>query len=485
MIEPRYLTALAILAGYAAFCGGFAWRWRRRARPAPAGDSDSGCLVAYASQTGFAEQIAQRTAAALRAQGRQVWLAGLEVVDGRLLAQARQAFFVVSTSGEGDPPDQAARFIARVMDTAPDLSRARYGLLALGDSSYTRFCAFGRQLDGWLRARGATPLFERIEVDDGDAAALARWQRDIGVAAWDAPQAAPWRLVERRLLNPGSQGGPAYHLAFAPVGDLPEWLPGDIASVQPRNAPADVARLLAALGLPSTTTLAALLATRQLPATADALAGLSPEAVLEALPPLAPRDYSIASLPRDGRLELLVRLAQQADGRPGIGSGWLNLHLPPGGQVLLTLRRNSGFHPPAEDRPMLLVGNGTGLAGLRAHLKAREAAGRRRNWLVFGERRRDQDYFHQGEIEAWRASGLLARLDLVFSREASERTYVQDLLRAEAGALRQWVAQGAAIYVCGSRVGMAEGVHAALREVLGAAALDALLEAGRYRRDVY
>ncbi|MGX9962909.1 flavodoxin domain-containing protein [Roseomonas sp. F4] len=486
MIEPRYLTALGVVAGYAAFCGTIAWRWRRRARPGGAADAGADCLVAYASQTGFAEQIAQRTAEALRAQGRPVRLAGLEAVDSPLLTGVRHIFFVVSTAGEGDAPDQSARFIARVMRAAPDLSRTRYGLLALGDSSYARFCAFGRQLDSWLREHGATPLFERIEVDDGDPEALGRWQREIGVSGWDAPAAEPWTLVERRLLNPGSQGEAAYHLAFAPVGDLPAWQPGDIASVLPRNAPAEVARLLAQLALPADDgTLGAALAVRQLPRELEALAGLSPQAVVTALPPLTPRDYSIASLPGDGRLELLVRLARHADGRPGLASGWLALHLSLGARVMLTIRRNRGFHPPADDRPMLLIGNGTGLAGLRAHLKAREAAGRRRNWLIFGERSRAQDYFHRSEIEAWQASGTLARLDLAFSRDQAERVYVQDLLRARAEAVRSWVAQGAAIYVCGSRVGMAEGVQDALREVLGEAALETLRDAGRYRRDVY
>ncbi|HEX7639702.1 MAG TPA: hypothetical protein VF457_14995, partial [Burkholderiaceae bacterium] len=88
-------------------------------------------------------------------------------------------------------------------------------------------------------------------------------------------------------------------------------------------------------------------------------------------------------------------------------------------------------------------------------------------------------------IEAWQAQGVLERLDLAFSRDQTDRPYVQQRLREAAGTLREWVADGAAIYVCGGRAGMGEGVHDALIEVLGAAAMQALAREGRYRRDVY
>jgi sulfite reductase (NADPH) flavoprotein alpha-component len=197
------------------------------------------------------------------------------------------------------------------------------------------------------------------------------------------------------------------------------------------------------------------------------------------------REYSVASLPGDGRLELLVREMRHGDGRLGLGSGWLTVHAPIGAEIALRVRENRSFHPPEDDGPMILIGNGTGLAGLRAQLKARAAAGHTRNWLVFGERTRAHDYFHRAEVEGWRASGVLERLDLAFSRDQDQRVYVQDKLRASADGLRAWVGQGAAIYVCGSLEGMAPGVAAALTEALGAETLERLADEGRYRRDVY
>jgi sulfite reductase (NADPH) flavoprotein alpha-component len=55
----------------------------------------------------------------------------------------------------------------------------------------------------------------------------------------------------------------------------------------------------------------------------------------------------------------------------------------------------------------------------------------------------------------------------------------------EAYDVKEWVEQGAVIYVCGSLVGMAGGVDAALTEILGQDQMDQLSAAGRYRRDVY
>lgn len=483
----RYLTAATVLLAYAAFCGLIAWRRRRKRAPglATLAGAQQPVLVAYASQTGFAEEIARRSAEALQEGGIPARLTPIEALDADTLAVAGRAVFVVSTTGEGDAPDHAARFVRRVMGKKAALTNLDYGLLALGDSSYARYCAFGRQLDAWLQTQGATPLFDRVEVDDADGGALRHWQYHLGkisgaseTADWAPAQFMEWRLIERRLLNPGSPGGPAFHLALEPMESGPiEWQAGDIAEIGPRNARAVLDRFppyfLEALR------------DRMLPDDPAELEGLTPEQAHQALKPLPHREYSIASLASEGRLELVVRQTRHPDGRLGIGSGWLTEDAPMGSPIALRLRSNRSFHPPEDDRPMILIGNGTGIAGLRAHLKARQAAGRSRNWLVFGERTRAQDFLYREEVEGWEADGVLARLDLAFSRDQEGRIYVQDRLREAADALREWVAEGAAIYVCGSLEGMASGVHAALLEALGHEEMERLAEEGLYRRDVY
>lgn len=483
---------------------------RRRAARAGGKDVDAATerptLIAFASQTGFAEQLAMRTARALQGAGVPVRVSSFADLDGAQLAACGQALFLVSTTGEGEAPDSASGFTRRMLaGVAPDsLRQLRYGILALGDSSYARFCAFGHTLSAWLQRHHAQPLFDMVEVDNGDPGALRHWQNHLSalsggaeIADWARPRYGRWQLVERRLLNPGSAGEPAFHLALVPEDrNALEWSAGDIAEVGPCHPPDVVTALLARLSLDGAapvrcdsrpSTLADALATRlPLPdAHLDTLVGLSPQRIVDALPALPHREYSIASLPADGCLELLVRQQRHADGRVGLASGWLTEHAAVGAAIAVRVRVNRAFHAPADDRPLILIGNGTGLAGLRALLKARASAGQHRNWLLFGERSAAHDAFYGDELVQWQASGVLQRVDLVYSRDGGPLRYVQDAVAEQAVALRDWIADGASIHVCGSLQGMAGGVHDALVSIVGDAALQQMTEDGRYRRDVY
>jgi sulfite reductase (NADPH) flavoprotein alpha-component len=442
----RLALAAASFAAYGITCllPWLRWRGKRLAAARPA--ESGGWIVAYASQTGNGQELAEQTAATLRLAGIGVRLCELSDLDAAALQGAERALFVASTYGEGDAPDGGASFAGRLMTRTLPLPRLHYGVLALGDSSYAHFCGFGRALDGWLRAQGAQPLFPRVEVDRGATADIAPWRQHLSHLAgtsdapdWDAPAFAPWRLAARRLTNPGSAGAPVLHLELEPAdGALPAWRSGDLVQVAP-------------------------------PAQPD-----------------RPREYSIASIPADGRVHLLVRLHRHPDGSNGVASGWLCEDAAIGALVPLRLRQHRRFR--LEDnagRPLILIGNGTGIAGLRGHLRERIAAGAGRNWLLFGERQRAHDLHYCAELEAWQRQGMLERLDLAFSRDAGGRVYVQDLLPPAAATLRAWIDDGAAIYVCGSLEGMAAGVDAALRHTLGDATVTALAAAGRYRRDVY
>lgn len=438
------------LGGAALLC--LAWlalslgMWRTQARRRRDDRLPADWLVLHASQTGNAETLAERSARLLATGGLAARAASMATLDAATLQGATRILFIASTYGEGDAPDAAARFAGTLMTAGADLAHLHYAVLALGDRSYANFCAFGRALDAWLARQGATRLFERIEVDRGDARALAEWQHHVGRLAgtadapdWDAPAYGAWRIAERVLLNPGSAGGPLFRVALAPAdGALPAWEAGDLAQI---SAPAD---------------------------------------------PAHPREYSIASIPSEGRLDLLVRLQRREDGSPGAASGWLCVQAGSADLVHLRVRAHQRFRLGENARrPLIAIGNGSGLAGLRGLLKARIELGEYDNWLLFGERNAAHDFLLREELAGWLAAGSLARLDLAFSRDQPERRYVQHLLRAQATQLAAWVGRGAAIYVCGSLEGMAGAVHAALADILGPARLDELAAAGRYRRDVY
>ncbi len=500
---PRWWLGGVALLAYAVLCAWFL-RTPRKAQAAGAtGDGRPPLLVAWASQTGFAQVLAERSAAMLRDAGQPVRVLPLDQVDAALLGRTRRALFVASTTGEGDPPDHALAFLRRTMPQTAALDGLEYALLALGDHEYRDYCAFGRQLDEWLRGRGARALFDRVEVDNADEATLRHWQYEVGriggvddLPDWTAPAYDPWTLQSRARVNEGSPGAPVFDLVLVPAdgAPLPPWQAGDIAEIGPRNAPGRVQALVSALQLPAEATvdtadgaepLARVLARRQLPAADAMLRGVTAQALVDSLPALPHREYSIASIPDEGRVRLLVRRMTRPDGAAGIGSGWLCDAAAPGTAIDLRLRRNPGFHPPASDRPLVLVGNGTGIAGLRAHLQARIAAGARGNWLLFGERSPEHDRFYADDLQRWQAQGWLDRVDLAFSRAPDAPAYVQHRLRAAGDLLREWVDRGASILVCGNATGMAPAVDAVLADVLGEAHRDALRIDGRYRRDVY
>ena len=456
-------------------------------------------LIGFASQSGFAERLAWQTAGQLQAAGHGVQVRALASLSAECLGQADKALFVVSTFGDGEAPDSARGFERKLLGQALSLNGLSYAVLALGDRQYSSFCGFARRLHDWLDRQGARSLFAPVEVDNGDSCALDAWQRQLGELTGARPMAGGgaahglWTLSRRELLNPQSQGAPTFLLGLSAEQSI-DWCAGDILEVLPRQAEARVQAWLQQHGLDGREPveldgvrqpLHQALAGKQLPDNFTHLVGLHAQALLEALVPLAARDYSIASLPSDGILELIVRQERHADGSLGLGSGWLTDYAPLQASLLARVRRNSGFHGPEDERPLILIGNGTGLAGLRGLLKARIAAGHRRNWLLFGERNLAQDFYCSGELQAWLASGELSRLDLAFSRDQTQKVYVQDRLREAAGELQHWLAQGASLYVCGSLQGMAAGVDAVLHEVLGEAGVMALIEEGRYRRDVY
>lgn len=456
--------------------------------------------VAFASQTGFAEQLAGQTAQQLRRSGMAADVCSLGGLHVDELRRAQRMLFVVSTTGDGDAPDDTLDFFDRHMAQPVDLSGLQYGILALGDRDYDDFCGFGHKLERWLQASGAHALFDLIEVDSEDEAALRQWQYQLATLGgdpaqpdWQAPRYQRWELAERRLVNPGSLGAPCFHLALRPMQGKLWWEAGDVIEIGPCQAPTAVTAWLEAQALDGAAMVKAgrerlslreLLARSRLPQ-AHEVVGLDADGVAAILQRLPHRAYSIASVPEDGAAFLLVRQMRGPDGELGLGSRWLTESAAVGAGIAARIRDNANFHVPEGDCPLILIGNGTGMAALRALLKARLARGLRRNWLIFGERQAARDFYYADELRQWQAEGELERADFAWSRDQPARRYVQHVLDEAAADVIRWVDDGAAIYVCGSAAGMAPAVDQVLRKTLGAERLAQLRSDGRYRRDVY
>jgi sulfite reductase (NADPH) flavoprotein alpha-component len=229
---------------------------------------------------------------------------------------------------------------------------------------------------------------------------------------------------------------------------------------------------------------------------------LSAEQLTTLLRPLPPRYYSIASSRRavGEEAHLLVaglRYSSHGRERSGVASVDITARHREGDKLRVFLRANQHFRLPADaDRPIIMVGPGTGVAPFRGFLQEREATGAGgRNWLVFGHRNYLHDFLYQLEWQDWLKSSLLTRMDVAFSRDQPEKRYVQNTLWDARRDLYAWLKDGAALYVCGDANAMAKDVHATLLRILAdqghqdeaaaKAELDTIRRDGRYLRDVY
>ncbi|PZT84507.1 MAG: hypothetical protein DI627_15495 [Acinetobacter sp.] len=454
-------------------------------------------LITYASQTGVSEQLAWRTATSLQEAHQPVTVKPVQQLTQDELKNTSQILFVVSTYGTGEAPDLASGFEKKFLKSQLDLTHVRYAVLALGSQEYPdSYCYFGHRVNNWMKQCGAHALFDLIEVNNANNEDVQRWNQALAKASQLELQSMSiektfdtWILDKRTLLNPDSLGTPAYNIELTPKHEV-HWQAGDIAEIQPGNSAIRIEQFLQKHQVhPETWVDSLAISIQQALWDKDLTVEIEPfgnmEHLLEQLPTLPTREYSIASVPTQLFLRLTVRQQYNQQGQLGLGSGWLTEHTQLNDPIALRIRTNESFHLIGDNRPIICIGNGTGIAGLMSLLHARTRQDYSENWLIFGERQRQCDFFYQSTIEAWQTMGMLKRLDLAFSRDQEQRVYVQDILRQQATELKAWIDRDAVIYVCGSIEGMASGVDQVLNEVLGEAQVDELRLNGRYRRDVY
>ena len=260
--------------------------------PAPPRTSDIAAprlTVVYGSQTGNARRIAEKLAHAVEAAGLPVRLLRADAYPLRELATERHLAVVISTQGDGDPPDDARAFVEHLLGRrAPPLPQLHFAVLGLGDSSYPKFCEIGRRLDARLAELGAMRWLERADADlDIDIVATPWLAHSLALARESlksAPSLAvvtplrpathatvPTReqpfaaevLANQRLTGRGSDRD-VRHLELSLAGSGLEYEPGDALGVWPVNAPALVDEILARTGLDGDTEVAHDGATRPL-----------------------------------------------------------------------------------------------------------------------------------------------------------------------------------------------------------------------------
>lgn len=233
----------------------------------------------YGSHTGNGEAVAETLADNARQSGFRVSLRSLADIRPAALKKMRHAAFVMSTHGDGDPPDDAIDVFEWLESGGSnDLKALQFRVLALGDSSYTEFCAAGRQLANALVKRGATEVAPMVECDVDFADDAERWSNEL--LEWcrenltsNAANESPGTPVAASGTSPTLQGIPitpgwsrtrpfpaivervqkitglesekdVYHLELSLEGSGFQYLPGDSLGVWADNDPELVSRLL-------------------------------------------------------------------------------------------------------------------------------------------------------------------------------------------------------------------------------------------------
>ncbi|KAM5330720.1 NADPH-dependent diflavin oxidoreductase 1 isoform 1-T1 [Glossophaga mutica] len=202
-------------------------------------------------------------------------------------------------------------------------------------------------------------------------------------------------------------------------------------------------------------------------------AAIPPDYLLDLIPPIRPRAFSIASslLARPERLQILVAVVQYQtrlkEPRRGLCSSWLASLDPGQGPVGVPLWVRPGglAFPQTPDTPVIMVGPGTGVAPFRAAVQERVARGQRGNLLFFGCRRRDQDFYWEAEWTELEKRGCLT-LVTAFSREQEQKVYVQHRLRQHGPLVWELLdRQGACFYLAGNAKYMPADVSEALMSI--------------------
>ncbi len=229
--------------------------------------------VLFGSQTGTCETLAKRAAKEAGKQGFAATVLDMAQTDVTRLGAEQNVLVIVSTYGDGEPPDAAKALHAQLSTLGSQLPNLRFSVCALGDTNYAQFCKCGQDFDGFLEKRGATRVAPRVDCDlDYEAkftgwlgAALGAFGAKAERVVARAPSSAvaevsdsnatysrnkpfPARILTSRNLNAPGSAKQVHHVEFDLAASGLVYEAGDALGVVPHNCPALVSEVIAALG---------------------------------------------------------------------------------------------------------------------------------------------------------------------------------------------------------------------------------------------
>lgn len=511
--------------------------------------------ITYGTETGNSKRIATDFAAKAKKNGINVKLVSLDQYRLNDLAKEEYFFTVVSTHGDGEPPAASKKFYDHIHNNGFTVDKLKYSVLALGDTSYPLFCKTGEDIDEQLSKLGGNriaPLKKcDIEFDEDANEWLEKVFQTLSTPSQKADILPSIPEVKKSSgkktyagtvlyninLNDKGSNKETYHIEIAV--DEPEYEPGDAAGIVPENLNTVVEAILSLTTIdankeieyrnewftvydllkkrvnviqlaPSVVKKYAVLLGKEIPAEKidliDLLKAYPPkdvaqfEEALLLLNPIAPRLYTIASSPQAhyGEVHLTVvkdEFYVKDELRFGLCTNYLS-EVKVDTELKFFIQKNKRFRLPADDKDVIMIGPGTGIAAFRSFLAerdARNASGK--NWLFFGEQHFTTDFLYQTEIQNWFETGVLTKVSTAFSRDQEEKIYVQHRMMEQGAEFFEWLESGSYVYVCGTKDPMSIDVEKTLLQVIekfgkrskeeAEKYLDEMKESGRYEKDVY
>lgn len=510
--------------------------------------------IAYGTETGHSKKLAAEFASRAKQQGVQAKLVSLDQYRATDLAKEEYFLTILSTHGEGEPPAAAKKFYDHIHKNGFRLEKLKYGVLALGDTAYPLFCKAGEDVDSQLHNLGGERIVSLQKCDTDYETEANDWfsqvLQKLSSNGTEIPVISPaiakkpagktiyaGKILANTNLNDRGSAKQTHHIEIGAEGV--QYQPGDSIGIVPENSVQLVEAVLQLGGVAGDTNIIHKIETaslfhllkkklgivhlpdrviwqyssiiqQEIPATRMGLHELLKiypvnstnqfEEVIKILEPITPRLYSISSSPQAHEGEVHVTVAKDKftvneELKFGLCSDYLSC-LPADTDVHFYIHRNDQFRLPAGDKDIIMIGPGTGIAPFRAFLEERDATGASgRNWLFFGDQHFTTDFLYQTEIQNWKESGLLTRVNLAFSRDQPEKIYVQHKMVQYGAAFFEWLEAGAYVYVCGAKAPMSIDVENALLYIIQEQGdysteqaeeyLERLKEEGRYLKDVY
>ncbi len=484
------------------------------------------CTVVYGTESGNSKKVAVDVTSKLKKQGVQVKTKSLDQYKVTDLQKENCLLVVMSTQGDGEPPAAAKKFYDYILQTDVQLNKLKYGVLALGDSSYPLFCKAGEDVDERLQKLGAERIIPLGRCDTDFEPEAHAWIDELITSTLQAaPLALPavvkakpaggkkihkGTIITSINLNDIDSAKETYHIEIATDEPI-AYEPGDSIGIIAKNSDTAVAKILELLETGATQpfefrnssyTAADLfknkiniqylperiiqqyagLIQKEIPSIRMDLAdllriypfdqSLNVQQLISILDPVAPRLYSISSSPAahgDNEVHITVSKSTfevDSQKRFGLCSDYLSC-INVEDTLEIYVQKNSSFKLPQGDTDIIMIGPGTGIAPFRSFLFERDTLGAQgRNWLFFGDQHFVSDFLYQTELLTFFETGTLTKLNTAFSRDQKEKLYVQHRMMQQATELWQWLQNGASIYVCGAKYPMSTDVENTLLQII-------------------